>query len=100
MEEESDQAIEDGAAMKTDDEMPDFPMGYDQLAASGANGSNGLGPDGMPLAIRLTPEQLEWARRQFNEEETLAALRDLEEKGGLTSEEFLRGLERAAKDND
>jgi len=43
---------------------------------------------------RLTPELLEWARQQFTEEEIVAGLRELREKGGLELRDFLHGLEQ------
>lgn len=94
------QALDYGAAMTTDDEMPDFPTDYDQLVAAAANGSNGLGPDGLPPSIKLTPEQLDWARRHFNEEEVVAALRDLRENGGFQLADFLPELKRLAGIDD
>jgi hypothetical protein len=44
----------------------------------------------------LTPELLEWARKQINEEEIVAALREMQETGGLELSEFLDDLKRAA----
>lgn len=86
--------------MKPEDDVPDFPAGYDPFAAPGANGSNGLGPDGLPIPTKLTPEQLEWARQQINEEEVIAALRDLEKNGGFELAEFLPELKRLAGIDD
>jgi hypothetical protein len=43
---------------------------------------------------RLSPELLEWARRQFTEEEILVGLRELREKGGQELADFLPELER------
>jgi hypothetical protein len=42
--------------------------------------------------VPLTPELLEWARQQVTEEEVVAALRDVEANGGLSSEELLSVL--------
>ena len=47
--------------------------------------------------VRLTPELLEWARQQFNEEEAVAALRDLRANGGISSEELLAVLDGKAE---
>jgi hypothetical protein len=86
--------------MKPQDEMPGFPADYDPYMGAGANGSNGLGPDGLPVPIKLTPEQLEWARQQINEEDVIAALRDFEKNGGFELAEFLPELKRLAGIDD
>lgn len=41
----------------------------------------------------LTPELLEWARRQFTEEELVSGLRELRAKGGLGIEDLLPELD-------
>jgi hypothetical protein len=46
-------------------------------------------PPGEPLA----PELLEWARRQFTEEELVSSLRELRANGGLGIEDLVRELE-------
>jgi hypothetical protein len=46
-----------------------------------------------PAPVTPTPEILEWARAQFSEEEVIAGLREIQETGGLTFEEVIRGLE-------
>ncbi len=50
-------------------------------------------PPGFPPIEPIPPELLEWARRTFDEEEFRAGLREIEETGGLTFEELMRGLE-------
>jgi hypothetical protein len=47
-----------------------------------------------PAGGRLTPELLEWTRQQFTEEEIVAALREMKEKGGLELREFIDELEQ------
>ena len=46
--------------------------------------------------IRLTPELLEWARKQLNEEEIVVGLREIRQTGGLELQDFIHDLERAA----
>lgn len=46
--------------------------------------------------VRLTPELLEWARKQLNEEEILAGLREIRQTGGFELQDFIRELEQAA----
>jgi hypothetical protein len=43
---------------------------------------------------RPTPEMLEEARRTFNQEEYLAAVREIEAGGGFTLEDFIDEIER------
>jgi len=43
---------------------------------------------------RLNPELREWARRQFADEEIVAARRELREKGGVELGNFLQELEQ------
>lgn len=43
---------------------------------------------------RPTPEMLEEARRTFNEEEYLAAVREIEAGDGFTLEDFIDDIER------
>ena len=45
---------------------------------------------------KVPPDVLEWARRTFNMEEFLAGVREIEETGGFTFEDFEKDLERAA----
>jgi endogenous inhibitor of DNA gyrase (YacG/DUF329 family) len=63
---------------------------------------NGLAAPGsveLPFA-KLSPELLEWARRDFNEEEFLAGLREIEETGGLELKDFIQELEQEAEPGD
>jgi hypothetical protein len=46
---------------------------------------------------KVPPELLEQARAEFNEEEYLAALREMEETGGLSLEDFLDELEQRVR---
>jgi hypothetical protein len=55
--------------------------------AVAANGESGR---------KLPPEVIEWARRTFDEEEFLAGVREICATGGLSFEDFVEELERAA----
>ena len=48
----------------------------------------------------LTPELLEWALREFNEEEIVAALREIRTTGGLELKDFIHELEQEAAPRD
>ena len=50
--------------------------------------------------MKLSPELMEWARSQINEEEIAAALREVEETGGLELKDFICELEEEAKPRD
>jgi hypothetical protein len=56
----------------------------------------GQGSDGS----RLTPELREWLCQQINEEETVADLQHLREKGGPELQEFLPDLEQVVQDSE
>jgi hypothetical protein len=63
---------------------------------------NGV-PSPNPLGIpseKLPPELLEWARRDFNEEEFLEGLREIERTGGLELKDFIHELEQEAERGD
>lgn len=47
-----------------------------------------------------SPELMEWARANFNEEEFLAGLREVEADGGLELKDFIKELEQEAGLND
>jgi hypothetical protein len=47
-------------------------------------------------ASPIEPEILEWALQQFNEEETVAGMREIRKTGGLELSDFLPDLEREA----
>ncbi len=71
----------------------------DALEVPPANGKNGApSPEPMPgpPPMKLTPELLEWARRQFSEEEIVAGLREVRETGGLELRDFIHELEQAS----
>lgn len=44
----------------------------------------------------LTPELLEWAKQQFNEEETIAGIEEVKRTGGMELHEFIHELEAEA----
>ena len=44
--------------------------------------------------MKLTPELLEWVRRQTNIDEMIAQLREVEKTGGLEFDDFFSDLER------
>jgi hypothetical protein len=46
-------------------------------------------PSGGERAVPLSPELLEWARRQFTEEELVSGLQELRANGGLEIENLL-----------
>jgi hypothetical protein len=46
-----------------------------------------------PDVVRFAPEFLEWARQQVGMEEVMAALREIETNGGISSEELLSALD-------
>ncbi len=52
---------------------------------------------GRPVARRLTPEELEWAKAQYTDEEILDGYREIQRTGGLQLADFLPDLERAAR---
>jgi hypothetical protein len=95
--------------MITADNSPESPKKPDPSAApptpetNGQNGASerkyGVWPFDGPQPYKLTPEELEWTLQQFSREDTLAGLREIEETGGFSSEEFLRTVEQAAKDD-
>lgn len=49
-----------------------------------------------PPPSQIPPDLLEWARRQFNEEEIVAGLHEIKETGGLELRDFIHELEQAA----
>jgi hypothetical protein len=53
-------------------------------------------PPGFAKSAPLSAELLEWARQQFDEEETTAGIREIRETGGLALDEFFDGLQEAA----
>jgi hypothetical protein len=64
-------------------------------------------PNGQPPShagnderTRLTPELLEWARQLYTEEEIVAALQEVREKGGLELHEFIQDLEQELQDGE
>jgi hypothetical protein len=44
--------------------------------------------------VPIAPELLEWARTNFDEEEFLAGLREVEQTGGATLDDFIEELQR------
>ena len=57
-------------------------------------------PAAAPLSVKLPPELMEWARQDFNEEEFLAGLREIQETGGLELKDFIQELEQEATPRD
>jgi hypothetical protein len=53
-------------------------------------------PGKEPQRTPITPEIIEWARQQLNEEETVAGLREIRETGGLELDDFIQELEQEA----
>jgi hypothetical protein len=66
------------------------------LARDGILAQTQLPPWAAPRPVPLTPELLEWARRELNEEEIVEGLREIRQTGGLELKDFLPELERAA----
>lgn len=84
-----------------------LPASPDGAGTAGAP-LNGSGPgkwnlpgvtDGFPFA-KLSPELLEWARQQVNEEEIIAGMREIEETGGLEFRDLLPELEEGTGRNE
>jgi hypothetical protein len=46
--------------------------------------------------IPLSPELLEWAKQQFNEEEAIAGIEEVRRTGGMELHEFIQELEAEA----
>jgi hypothetical protein len=63
-------------------------------------GSEWLPSHGQPPSEKLSPEVMEWARQQFNEEEFIADLREIEQTGGLELQDFIRELVEEAAPRD
>jgi hypothetical protein len=53
-------------------------------------------PGELSPATPVTPELLDWARRQYTEEELVAGLRELRDQGGHDLSELLRDVEPRA----
>ncbi len=91
------------------DNSPESPKKSDPSAVpptpevNGQNSSGekkpGIWPFDGPQPYKMTPEELEWALQQFSREDMMAGLREIEETGGISSEEFLRAIEQAARDD-
>lgn len=56
------------------------------------------GSDALPV-VKLTPEELEWARGLDTEEEILAGIREIRETGGLELKDFFQEIIDAASPN-
>ncbi len=54
-------------------------------------------PPGAPRPIAPTPEVIAMVLREFNEEEVLAEIREIENGGGRKLEEFIGELEELAR---
>ncbi len=68
-------------------------------AAASVSGGQQPPPPALPSG-KLPPELMEWARQQFNEEEFLAGLREVEETGGVELKDFIQELEQEAGPRD
>ncbi len=57
--------------------------------------TNGTGANGVVMGrpAKLPPELIDWARREFSEEEILAGIREIRETGGLELKDFIDELE-------
>jgi hypothetical protein len=53
-------------------------------------------PGRKPAPVELSPDLLEWARRQFSEEEYVAGIRDIRENGGVPFAEIIQPLKQSA----
>jgi sulfur carrier protein ThiS len=71
-----------------------FAVNRELLLHDQRTGDNGAG---IPQRQVHSPELREWIRQQFPIEETLAALREVREKGGLQLADFIHELEEAAR---
>jgi hypothetical protein len=49
-------------------------------------------PRQKPAPVELTPDLLDWARRQFSEEEYIAGIRDIRENGGVPFASIIQRL--------
>ena len=58
------------------------------------------GTDQIPPGHHLPPALREWLCQQINEEEILADLQELREKGGLELKDFLPELEQVVRDRE
>jgi hypothetical protein len=52
------------------------------------------------VLYKTPPELLEWAKQTCNEEELAAALREVEQSGGLELKDFIHELEEGAPARD
>lgn len=50
-----------------------------------------------PFDNPITPEIMEWARQNFDEEEFIAGLRQIRETGGWQLKDFIQELEKEAQ---
>jgi len=66
------------------------------LSRFNANVLASLADANRPRSEALTPELREWARATFNEEEFLAGVREIQQTGGLTLEDFIEEIEKRA----
>jgi len=53
-----------------------------------------------PRESRISSELREWLLQRFSEEEAVANLRELREKGGLELREFIEELEHGMRDGE
>ncbi|MBI1917592.1 MAG: hypothetical protein HYS12_23100 [Planctomycetes bacterium] len=80
------------------------PVPHNEITA--ANGQQPSQPgttpaqDQLPRESRISPELREWLLRRFSEEEAVANLRELREKGGLELWDFIEELEQGLRDGE
>jgi hypothetical protein len=84
--------------MNPNQDIPEPKQPHETLG-TGLNGANGSDPMSKLQPIPVPPEVLEWALQHFSREDLMAELREIEETGGVSSEEFLRAIEQAARDD-
>jgi hypothetical protein len=98
--------------MTPSDQSPESPKKGDPSAVPPLpenNGQNGAGakefgiwPFDGPQPNKLSPEEWEWVRGLWTDEEeeqAAAGLREILDGKGVSSEEFLRAIEQAARGN-
>lgn len=83
---------------------PDAASGCDHAAGNGAAKPRWIKPPPPPevaswVITPTPPEELERLRQEFNEEEWLAALREIEQTGGVQIDDLIADLERRVNGN-
>jgi hypothetical protein len=86
----------DEARQAIDRQSGDVQTGKTSGEDAGGNHLPPLGKGPEFPAAPIPPEIKEWARQHFNEEETAAGLREIQETGGLELADFIEELKQAA----